>query len=596
MWPLTSVELDNLRRDEGALRKELESGGAVFRGKTCRCLWHDDRTPSAGIYCKDGVWKFCCQVCQISGDIIDVRALLNKRSVAEEFKAMTPTPRIPPPPPTKIYPTIETASAVFRDVTHLHEYYNGDKLHAVVIRYWDGQKQKKGIAQATPVAGGFILKGPKEPHPLYYAHLVKDAEWIEVVEGEKCADALNAYGFNAVTSLGGAGKASKTDWTPLAGKSVRLWSDNDEPDEKHPGGVGQEHMRDIQAILSQLDPPAKISLVRHDELDLGKGGDVADFIDRMKGQTEEEIKGAIQEVLDNAMTVGISKDYEKYLEEGIQGMRRPVPFIWPMLTHLSSAIVPGCVTVLCGDPGCGKSLFAMESVIAWSSFGTDPVAIFELEDGRDYHLARAHAQLARESRLVSSAFLSANGEFARASRKRFEKELEVIGRSIWESPKNETPTYEMLLKWMEERAKAGIKILIVDPLTAAKPEPKPWIADHEFMSVTKRIAEQYRCSPLLVIHPTKNNKGSNMEGVAGGAAFTRLAHTVIWLNVNEDYESRITGENGIIIFPDENQRPNRVARIAKARNGIGRGSKIAFHFDAKSLTFKELGVMEKDDK
>ena len=49
----------------------------------------------------------------------------------------------------------------------------------------------------------------------------------------------------ATTSSGGANAASKTDWTPLRGRRVLIWPDNDEP--------GRKYAREVAAILAELD-------------------------------------------------------------------------------------------------------------------------------------------------------------------------------------------------------------------------------------------------------------------------------------------------------------------------------------------------------
>ncbi|MCX4156644.1 MULTISPECIES: DUF927 domain-containing protein [Paraburkholderia] len=52
---------------------------------------------------------------------------------------------------------------------------------------------------------------------------------VFVVEGEKAALALRGLGpMVVVTSAGGAKAAAKTDWSPLAGRPVVIWPDNDE--------------------------------------------------------------------------------------------------------------------------------------------------------------------------------------------------------------------------------------------------------------------------------------------------------------------------------------------------------------------------------
>ena len=74
-------------------------------------------------------------------------------------------------------------------------------------------------------------KALPEPRPLYgLDRLVSrpDAP-VLIVEGEKAADAAQAIFPDHVvtTSSGGSRAARKTDWTPLQGRELTLWPDND---------------------------------------------------------------------------------------------------------------------------------------------------------------------------------------------------------------------------------------------------------------------------------------------------------------------------------------------------------------------------------
>jgi putative DNA primase/helicase len=75
------------------------------------------------------------------------------------------------------------------------------------------------------------LGGPK-PYPLYGLDELAarpDAP-VLVVEGEKAADAARTLfpEMVAITSPFGAKSASKSDWSPLAGRDVVIWPDNDD--------------------------------------------------------------------------------------------------------------------------------------------------------------------------------------------------------------------------------------------------------------------------------------------------------------------------------------------------------------------------------
>ncbi|MBE7462885.1 MAG: hypothetical protein HS116_05245 [Planctomycetes bacterium] len=80
------LDLAGLRADRAALVGLLESAGAEFRGDKCRCIFHDDRTPSAGVYESDGGWRFKCHGCGVGGDYVDVLALVNKSDARTEIK------------------------------------------------------------------------------------------------------------------------------------------------------------------------------------------------------------------------------------------------------------------------------------------------------------------------------------------------------------------------------------------------------------------------------------------------------------------------------------------------------------------------------
>jgi hypothetical protein len=68
-----------------------------------------------------------------------------------------------------------------------------------------------------------------EPRPLYNQPGLAKAGTVILVEGEKCAQALIDVGICATTAMNGANApVDKTDWSPLAGKVVLIWPDNDE--------------------------------------------------------------------------------------------------------------------------------------------------------------------------------------------------------------------------------------------------------------------------------------------------------------------------------------------------------------------------------
>lgn len=84
-------------------------------------------------------------------------------------------------------------------------------------------------------------KGFPEPRPLYGLDRLAarpDAP-VLVVEGEKAADAADILfpDFVSITSPGGSKAAVKADWSPLVGRHVVIWPDNDDAGARYAGEV-----------------------------------------------------------------------------------------------------------------------------------------------------------------------------------------------------------------------------------------------------------------------------------------------------------------------------------------------------------------------
>ena len=99
-----------------------------------------------------------------------------------------------------------------------------------------------------------------EVRPLYNIPNILNAKQVIWVEGEKCAEALIQSGYVATCTLGGAGaltrnNSHKYDFTPLRGKEVILWPDNDEAG-KRLAEIVRDMCVDVQASsVTMLKPP-----------------------------------------------------------------------------------------------------------------------------------------------------------------------------------------------------------------------------------------------------------------------------------------------------------------------------------------------------
>ncbi|NDF50565.1 MAG: hypothetical protein EB116_10875, partial [Betaproteobacteria bacterium] len=203
------------------------------------------------------------------GDIFDLIAAHHRLDTQADFAQvmalaghMVGQPLVQPPERKRAKAPLDelgqaTAKWDYRDAS-------GD-LIAVVYRY-DPPGCKK---QFRPWDAKRRKMVPPEPRPLYNQPGLINASEVILVEGEKCAQSLIAAGVVATTAMQGANApVEKTDWSPLAGKSVLIWPDRDKP--------GWDYAaRAAQAILSA---GARTCHILYPPEEATEGWDAADAI------------------------------------------------------------------------------------------------------------------------------------------------------------------------------------------------------------------------------------------------------------------------------------------------------------------------------
>lgn len=565
----------------------VQALGVYGKGSAVKCPFHDDKHPSASIHHdQDGAWRFHCFTCDWKGDVFDVTARVQGRELSDVLREAKGEPDTPP----KIYPTLEQAAAVFPNVETVYRYTHPDTraIELAIVRYYrDGRKQ---FAQASPFQGGWVLKAPTGKLPLYNRKRLRESDAVIVVEGEKAVHALHGIGIVATTSPGGAGKASKTDWAPLAGKQVYLWPDNDEADPKTGIVKGVQHMKDAQAILDTMD--CRLFWIEPKTLDLPVKGDAVEFI-QMNGGSVDDKRIAVRLVMDEALPLGASRELESRFESIISGQWVNLEWPWREMTFEAQALLPDTVTALCGDPGAAKSLFLLEAFWHWHLAG-EKTALFMLEDDRTYHLTRALAQLEQNAHLTQIEWVQANPEKARAAAANQRDIINSFGRTIYDAP-DKIVTLTDLAEWFEQRCQEGTSICGIDPVTAAKVSDKPWIDDQKFIFDVKAIAKQYHSRLLYVIHPriAHGKAGPSLSRLAGGAAYARFSHSVFWLTRHDHPK---TAQIYSSDFGKRFVTYERSLKISKARNGRGAGAELAFHLSPNTLCFDEYGTIVEETK
>ena len=282
----------------------LEAAGCTVRGKSVVCGFHEDHNASGSIYQgSDGRSRYKCHGCDAAGDDADIIAKHTGRPLAEVLKerdAESPTNARNPfrnGQENKQHRSFASVEELSKGIYH--------KTPEAIYRYTDSTCRNilavlrlpgKQFRQARWADDGWESGGIVAPLPLYgQVRLAKDRSSVVVVtEGEKDVDTLAHFGLLATTAPMGAdaitcplsndGKPGKVDWSPLAGRSVVLWGDDDEP--------GRNHMVRVARCLARLNPPPTIRMIRDEDRHGCK--DAAEMFEKIgEGAARAAIRNAI---------------------------------------------------------------------------------------------------------------------------------------------------------------------------------------------------------------------------------------------------------------------------------------------------------------
>ncbi len=210
-----------------------------------------------------------------------------------------------------------TMRDLFDDTTGArYTYRDGRTVH----RTYDDRGRKK-----------FRQSGNTGGRELYRAEglgQVATGTTIYVVEGEKDVHAVEAVGGVAVCSAMGSGKAHLFDWTPLAGHTVVIVADDDEP--------GRRHAIQVHELVEPIAAGIAVVVAR-------VGKDAADHIAAGHGLDEFE-------PVDLGGTAGRRLKITRGSDVKMQRVR------WVM----EDWIPAGSLTLLAGREGLGKSTLAAQ--------------------------------------------------------------------------------------------------------------------------------------------------------------------------------------------------------------------------------------------
>lgn len=271
-------------------------------GWTACCPGHEDRRASLSISEGDeGRTLFRCHAgCAV--ETITSALGITKADLFDR-QASTGRPAAPPKASTKkrgLYSSAGEAQKAYerrlgKPIT-VHEYLDENGVHVGSVIRWQVRRVGKEIRPISLHADGWRLEQMPEPRPLLgLLTITKASGRLFVVEGEKCADALDALGLPATTSAGGARAAGKSDWRPLAGREVVILPDADE--------AGRKYAEEVARILHEIDETTTVKVVEIDGLD--EGGDVADLVEacRQRDPRLQALRQKIERLADEAAPI-----------------------------------------------------------------------------------------------------------------------------------------------------------------------------------------------------------------------------------------------------------------------------------------------------
>jgi len=323
------------------------------KGWAARCPAHDDRKPSLSI----GVGDDGCALvtCHAGCSLQSVLGALGltERDLFERRDAPAAQEASRRRTPARAWPTVEAAIAdLFRtkgapSSTGTYRNVEGEPV-GVVLR-WDRAEDQKDVLPLSRSGDGWTLQAMQPPRPLYNLCALAAGRRVYVCEGEKAADAAIACGLLATTSAGGSRAASRTDWSPLAGKDVVIVPDNDD--------AGDAYAADVAELTIEAGAKTvRIARLAEAWPDIPAGGDFADIVGEdgpWSGLDDDDVRTRIEALAAKAELIrpdgvqrhqpfpvdALPEPVRSYVAAGAEAIGCDASFVaLPMLSALAGAI------------------------------------------------------------------------------------------------------------------------------------------------------------------------------------------------------------------------------------------------------------------
>lgn len=355
--------------------------------------------------------------------------------------------------------------------------------------YWNGS----GYAIGEPAA-------PVEGKPLYRLPelLVADpAAIVWIVEGETCADALVKLGFVATTS-GASDSARGVDWSPLRGRSVRLWPDNDPAGRKYADAVS-ERLRALGCVADLVDVTS---------LNLPDKGDCVDWLREHPDATAADLAALpVSKVEGSSQADGGPR---VILRRGSDVQPVAVDWLW------SGWLAAGKLHLIGGAPGTGKTTIATALAATVTQGGRWP-------DGSRAEVGSVVIWSGEDDNAdtINPRLRAAGADTARVH---VIDGMQEDGRRYPFDPAQDMDALRDAL-----RAVPDVRLIVVDPIVSAVAGDSHKNAEvRRGLQPLVDLAGELRCALLGVTHFTKGTAGRDpVERITGSLAFAALARLVM---------------------------------------------------------------------
>jgi len=208
-------------------------------------------------------------------------------------------------------------------------------------------------------------------HRIYGLNCISDySNSIFIVEGEKCAFALQGLGFQAITSLGGSGQVNRADWSTLdAAEHIYILPDYDK--------AGMKYAYEVYQQVKAFKNLKEVNLVR---FPICEKADVCDYL-----KTIPELSD--WDELENLQFHPAKETAREIFQHYLGSNAEPVPASWKFLvtkhkyklisvndfsqiqlprreTILSPWLTEGSINMVFADRGIGKTFFCLSCAVA----------------------------------------------------------------------------------------------------------------------------------------------------------------------------------------------------------------------------------------